>query len=108
MLKKEYRTMIKKIQFGSAKAEGDLQNMLDQASDFAVEKLLKSLRCNSHKVLGIRVGESRRDNRKEMIFLDVENLNGHKLMYRLDFIQNGKTVEAMKNVTKGWGGVSAW
>lgn len=108
MLKKEHRTMIKKIQFKTAMVEKDLENMLDQASDSTVEKLLKSLRSNSHKVLGVRVGESRRDNRKEMIFLDVENLNGHKLMYRLDFIQNGKTVEVMKNVTKGWGGVSAW
>lgn len=108
MLKKEYRTMIKKIQFGSAKAECDLQNMLDQASDFAIEKLLKSLLCNSHKVLSVRVGHSRRDNRKEMIFVDVENLNRNKLMYRIDFIESGKTIEIMKNVTQGWGGVSTW
>lgn len=108
MIKKEYRTMMKKIQFASAKAESDLGIMLDQASDFATEKLLKSLNCNSHKVLAVRKGQSRRDGYKEMIFIDIENLNNQKWMYRVDFIANGRTVEIMKGMTDGWKQVSIW
>lgn len=96
------------IQFETDKAKSDLKAMLDQASDYAIEKLLKSLMQNSHKVLSVRVGQSRRDNYKEMIFVEVENLNNRRMTYRIDFISNGKTVEIMKEVASGWKQVSVW
>lgn len=108
MNKKEVSKSLEKINFESKAVKKDLINMIPQMSDFAVDKLLKSLLHNSHKVVSIRVGESRRDNYKKMIFIDIQNLNNQRYTYRVDFIASGKIVEIMKGGAHPWKQVSTW
>lgn len=63
---------------------------------------------NGHKVVSIRDGYSRSAGRKRMLFVEVVNLNGKYMTYRIDYLDQGQSVDVISAINGGWHPATIW
>ena len=103
---KQREKYLKVIMFQTDWVRQELRRYFEYLSDSVVEKLLRSAYQNDHTLISIRSGEARSKDRKSMVFVEAMDLNHRYLTYRMDFLNQGETIEMMREIRRGWKPVS--
>lgn len=109
MIKAERKEYIEKISFKNKEIKGKFlkaQKMMDSRAE---DILLKVLYQNGHQVVNVRNGETKVGGRREVIYVEVTNLNQEVVNYRVDIFGQGHCCDKLgNNIRKGWQPVAVW